>query len=236
MTSKRLLGLLGILISLAFLNGCATGPPATPTTLGEAALSRGDWREAKTHFAEALRLDSKAGRAWFGQAQAQWLGRDPEGSLRSLSSLSKVDRKLFLSEARSVYVDSLEGATEGRLHRDQSELALVSVRALSKLDPNRRGLASLLGRVLIAEAERWKWAGESEKSLLFYREACVVVPHSLEGWVGAAEILLKRGDGARSDAASCSRTRTSSNRWLDSNAYDSSAEPTLVRVRVASGK
>ena len=195
MTSKRLLRLLGILISLAFLNGCANGPPATPTMLGEAALAQGDWRQAKTHFAEALHIDSKAGRAWLGQAHAQWLGRDPEGSLRSLSSLSKVDRKLFLSEARSVYADSLEGATKGRLRQEKSELALVSVRALSKLDPNRRGLAPLLGRVLIGEAERWKWAGDSEKALSFYREACVVVPDSLEGWVGAAEILLKRGDG-----------------------------------------
>lgn len=195
MTSKRLLGLLGILISLAFLNGCANGPPVTPTMLGEAALSQGDWRKAKTHFAEALRIDPKAGRAWLGQAHAQWLGRDPEGSLRSLSSLSKINRKLFLSEARNVYVDSLEGATEGRLRRDHSKLALVSVRTLSKLDPNRRGLASLLGRVLISEAERWKWAGDSEKSLSFYREACVVVPDSLEGWVGAAEILLKKGNG-----------------------------------------
>jgi predicted Zn-dependent protease len=123
------------------------------------------------------------------------MGRDSEAALRSLSSLSKTDRRLFLSEARSDYAEALESATEKRLDREKTQSALTSVRALSKLDPHRRGLASLLGRVLVAEAERSKWASHSEQALSFYREACSVDPGSLEAWVGAAEILLRMGHG-----------------------------------------
>jgi tetratricopeptide (TPR) repeat protein len=123
------------------------------------------------------------------------MGRDGEGALRSLSSLSKVDGALFKAEARTVYGDALEEATRQRLDRDKSESALLAARALSKFDPKRRGLRSILGQALIAEAGRLNWQGDRDRALALYREACVVVPSSLPAWVGAAEILLQRGQG-----------------------------------------
>ena len=193
--SRRILIFPILLLAAALLQGCVSGPPPTAVELGEAALSQGDWRSAKTHFADALRGDSRLGRAWLGQARAQLMARDPEGSLRSLSSLSKIDRDLFRGEARVPYGDALEGATRSRLGQKKPESALVAVRALSKLEPDRRGLSSLLGRVLIAEADHRKWQGDSARALMLYREACTVVPGTLEAWIGAAEILLEMGQG-----------------------------------------
>lgn len=191
----RLSFLLPTLIVVALLQGCASGPPPTPVELGEAALSEGDWRVAKTHFAEALRSDARMGRAWLGQSRAQLMGRDAEGALRSLSSLSKADRNLFQREARAVYGDALEAAVGQRLDLKKSESALVAARALSRLDSKRRGLRSILGRALVAEAGRLSWQGDRDRALALYREACAVVPGTLQAWVGAAEILLEMGQG-----------------------------------------
>ena len=193
--SQRLLGLPFFLLAAVLLQACASGPPPTPVELGESALSEGDWRSAKSYFAEALRIDSGLGRAWLGQARAQLLARDPERSLKSLSSLSKTDRGLFLGEGRDPYVDALEAAAKSRLGRKKPGAALVAARALSKLDPDRRGLSSLLGRALIGEADQQKWKGERERALTLYREACVVVPGTLDAWVGTAELLLESGRG-----------------------------------------
>ena len=195
MMSTRSWPLLPLLLVALLAQGCASGPPPTPTELGEAALVEGDWRSAKTHFAEALRTDARFGRAWLGQARAQLMARDPEGALRSLASLSKVDRELFRGQARDVYAGSLEGATRRRLDQKKTESALVAARALLKLDADRRGLPSLLGRALLGEAARWKWLGRRDAALVLYREACVVVPGKLDAWVGAAEILLENGKG-----------------------------------------
>jgi tetratricopeptide (TPR) repeat protein len=185
----------GLVIALGLVLGCASGPPPTPVELGEAALERGDWRAAKTHFAEALRLDAEQGRAWHGQARAQLRGRDPEGALRSLSSLARADAETFSGEARSTYTDSLEAVTRLRLDREQSEAAMVAVRALVDLDPERRGLARLLGSALVREAERRRLLGDRDSALALYREACRVVPQTLEAWVGAVEILLEAKKG-----------------------------------------
>jgi tetratricopeptide (TPR) repeat protein len=198
MASKRYWTVLFLCFAALLLHACASGPPPTAVERGEAALASGDWRLAKTHFAEALRADSRSGRAWFGQARAQLAGRDPEGTLRSLSSLSKVDRALFEGDARAIYVEGLDAATRQRLGREQSEAALVAVRALMKLEPDRRGLDSLLGRALVAEAARRRWLGDRKGALTLYREACQVVPNTLDAWLGAAEILIefKRGKEA----------------------------------------
>jgi len=191
MTSKRILTVLVLCLGTLLLHGCASGPPPTAVELGETALASGDWRAAKTHFAEALRVDSRSGRAWFGQARAQLAGRNPEGALGSLSSLSRVDRPLFVGGARSTYAEGLEAAARQRLRREQSEAALVAIRALVKLEPERRGLRPLLGRALVDEAGRMRWLGDRSGALVLYREACRVVPHTLDAWLGAAEILLE---------------------------------------------
>jgi tetratricopeptide (TPR) repeat protein len=191
MRTLRLSFLLPALLLVVLLQGCASGPPPTPIELGEAALAEGDWSSAKSHFADALRMDARVGRAWLGTARAQLMARDAEGALRSLGRLSKVDRNLFLSDARESYGDALDGAARLRLDRKKSESGLVAVRALSKLDPERRGLSSLLGRALIAEAGRRSWQGDRARALALYREACAVVPGKLDAWIGAAEILLE---------------------------------------------
>ena len=187
-------------LTLLFVAGllcqaCAGGPPPTAVELGESALSQGDWRSAKKHFAEALRIESRFGRAWLGQARTQLMARDPEGSLRSLSSLSKVEPALFRIEGREPYLQALDGAARSRLAHQKNESALVAVRALAKLDPDRRGLGPLLGQALIGEADRRKWKSERSQALALYREACIVVPGKLDAWVGAAEILLEQGQG-----------------------------------------
>ena len=146
---RPMLGLLALCLVLSWIPGCASGPPPTPTELGEEALAQGDWRSAKGHFGEALRLDDRDGRAWLGLARAQLAGRDPEATLRSLSKLAKVDPERFRGEAREFYADSLDAVVRERLERDQFEAALQAVRVLAKLEPNRRGLPRLLGLSLV---------------------------------------------------------------------------------------
>lgn len=191
MLATSMLGLvLGVVLGLA--SGCASGPPPTPTDLGNRALAEGDWRTAKGHFAEALRLEATNGSAWLGQAQAQLAGRDAEATLRSLSSLAKVDPERFRVDAQGVYADGLEAAVGQRLDRNQSESALQAVRALVKLEPKRSGLSRLLGLSMVREADRLRLMGDREAALSLYREACRVTPLELDAWVGAAEILLEK--------------------------------------------
>ena len=109
--------------------------------------------------------------------------------------LNPVDRALFSGDARSTYVDSLEAATSVRLAREQSEAALVAARALVKLEPDRQDLDQLLGRTLVAEAERRRWLGDQQAALSLYREATHIVPNTLDAWVGAAEILIELKQG-----------------------------------------
>jgi len=194
LSTRRLLARLIISCLLGLVSGCASGPPPSATDLGEQALAEGDWRSAKTHFAEALRMDSADGRAWLGQAGAQLAGRDPEGALRSLSSLNQADPEWFRRQAQDTYGDSLESASRQRLDRKQTEAALGAVRALKKIEPKRSGLDRLLGRVLVAEADRRRLAGDREAALAFYREACAATPQSLDAWIGAAEILLEQNE------------------------------------------
>jgi tetratricopeptide (TPR) repeat protein len=199
MASKRIWTVLSLCLSLCLAvllaSACASGPPPTAVERGEAALADGDWRSAKAHFAEALQAESGSGRAWLGQARAQLAGRDPEGALRSLSSLSRVDRPLFDVDGRAVYLAGLEGATRLRLRRDQSKAALEAARALTRLEPDRPNLDRLLGSALVAEAARRRWLGESRPALSLYREACQVVPATLDAWLGAAEILIELNQG-----------------------------------------
>jgi tetratricopeptide (TPR) repeat protein len=195
MTSKRIFALLLLALLLGLAAGCASGPPPSALERGEAALEQGDWRAAQTHFAQALRLDPQLARAWLGQARAQLAGRDPEAALSSLGRLSQVDPALFSGEAAVIYVEALEAATQVRLQRHQAQAALVSARTLVKLAPERRGSDRLLGQALLAEAERRRLLGENGPALALYREACAVAPHSLEAWVGAAELLLEAGKG-----------------------------------------
>jgi tetratricopeptide (TPR) repeat protein len=195
MASKRFWIALVLCLAALLSNACATGPPLTPVESGEAALASGDWRSAKKHFAEALRAEAGFGRAWLGQARAQLAGRDPEGALRSLSSLSRVDRCVFDGAGQATKAEGVEAAARLRLRRDQSEAALIAVRAWVELEPDRRGLDPLLGRALIAEAARRRWQGDPTAALTLYREACQVVPSTLDPWLGAAEILIEQNHG-----------------------------------------
>ena len=183
--------LFGVLLAF-WLQACASGPPPTPTALGEAALAEGDWRTARRHFGEALQLDSRNGRAWVGQARAQLAGRDPEAALQSFSRLAKIDADRFRGEALPDYADALEAAAQARLARRKPDAALAAVRALAQLEPDRHGLNRLLGRALAAEAERRRLLGERGPALSLYREACRVAPQELDAWVAAVEILLEQ--------------------------------------------
>ncbi|MEM9174703.1 MAG: tetratricopeptide repeat protein [Myxococcota bacterium] len=177
------------------LAGCASGPPPTPTDQGWTALEAGDWRSAKTHFAEALRVDDRDARAWHGQAAAQLSGRDAAAALRSLGSLSKVDSARFAGAARETYAEALELAVSQRIARKQAAPALAAARALASLDPNRRGLGPLLGRALMAAAHHERLRGRTDAALALYKEAAERVPADLDAWVGAVEILLERKRG-----------------------------------------
>lgn len=192
---RRFVGVVLLALLVALFEGCASGPPPTDTELGEQALARGDWRQARSHFSIALRKDPRAGRAWLGQARAQIEGRDPEAALRSLSSLAKVDRERFTGEGRSVYANALHEAAVARLARGQSQAALVAARALAKLEPERRGLERVLGEALLAEASRFRLRGNREAAFALYQEAAQTVPQRLEGWLGAAEILIESNRG-----------------------------------------
>ena len=185
--------LAGTLLVAAFIiQACASGPPPSATDLGWSALEAGDWRGAETHFAKALALDARDGRAWHGRAKASLAGRDPEAALRSLGQLAKVDPARFKGAARDTYSETLAAAVRARLDRNQSEGALVAARTLSALEPTRPGLASLLGEALIGEADRKRLAGDQDAALALYGEVCRVRPGALQGWVGAVEILLEK--------------------------------------------
>jgi len=192
---RRFIGIVLLALLLALFEGCASGPPPTDTELGEQALARGDWRQAKNHFSIALRKDPRAGRAWLGQSRAQIEGRDPEAALRSLSSLAKVDPERFSGEGRPVYAKALHEAAAARLAKGQSQAALVAARALAKLEPGRRGLDRVLGEAILAEAGRLRLRGNREAAFALYQEAAKVVPQRLEGWLGAAEILIESNRG-----------------------------------------
>ena len=192
---RRFIGVVLLALLVALFEGCASGPPPTDIELGEQALARGDWRQARTHFSIALKKDPRAGRAWLGQARAQIDGRDPESALRSLSSLAKVDRERFSGEGRPVYANALHEATVARLSQGQSQAALVTARALAKLEPERRGLDRVLGEAILAEASRFRLRGNREAAFALYQEAAQVVPQRLEGWLGAAEILIESNRG-----------------------------------------
>lgn len=182
---------LGLLLTVA----CASGPPPSATELGWRALEAGDWRTARAHFATALEADAADGRAWHGRARAELAGRDPEAALRSLGALSKRDADRFARAARPTYAAVLEAVVPVRLDRKQSEAALQAARALAQLEPARAGLAQVLGRALLAQADHRRLRGHVGDALALYREACQVVPERLEAWVGAAEILLERRQG-----------------------------------------
>lgn len=175
--------------------GCASGPPPTETELGEQALGRGEWHEARIHFAIALRTDPRDGRAWLGQAKAQIGERDPEAALESLGSLAEVDPVHFRELGRTAYADALEGAAVGRLNRKKTPQALEAARALKKLDPERAGLDRLLGNAILAEASRLRRRGQVRPAFALYQEATRVVPQRLEGWLGAAEIMIESNQG-----------------------------------------
>jgi tetratricopeptide (TPR) repeat protein len=192
----RLLALVLLVLSVALVDGCANGPPPTETELGEQALDRGDWRAARIHFAIALRIEPRDGRAWLGQARAQNAGREPEAALASLKSLTRADPALFQgAEGRATYADALHGAAVERLARKQPKQALAAARALAKLDPERRGLNRLLGDVALAEAGRLRLRGDRNGAFALYQEASRIVPQRLEGWLGAAEIMIEANQG-----------------------------------------
>lgn len=178
-------------------SGCASGPPPTATELGWRAIAARDWASARTHFEAALREDGADGRAWHGRAAAQLGARDPEGALTSLGRLARVDPDRFRGEAAETHGDVLAAATRLRLDRRQRTEALQAARALARLEPARRGLAGLLGEALVAEGDRLRMEGRREDALALFEEATRVLPGRLEGWVGAAEILLELRQGKR---------------------------------------
>ncbi len=199
-SARRGRAALGLLVVGVLLQACASGPPPTATDLGEQALERGDWRSARNQFTIALRSDPRNGRAWLGQARAELAGRDPEAALGSLGNLARVDRARWLDpdQGKPVYADALEAATRRRIGRKQTEAALAAVRGLAQIDPDRRGLDRLLGDALLAEGDRLRLLGQRAPAYALFEEACRVVPHRLEAWLGAAEILIetRKGPGA----------------------------------------
>jgi tetratricopeptide (TPR) repeat protein len=192
---RHLAGLALLVLFVALVEGCASGPPPTPTELAEQALLRGDWRMAQRQFEVVLHTDPRNGRAWLGAARAHLVGHDPEQALSSLGMLARVDPLRFKGEARPTYADALEGVTKLRLARKQTPSALVAVRALAKLDPERRGLNRILGDVILAEADRLRLRGDRQAAFALFQEATRVVPQMLSGWIGAAEMLIESEQG-----------------------------------------
>lgn len=192
---RRSLIVVALLIANFALPACVNGPPPTDVELGELALARGDWRQAKIHFAIALNRDSRNGRAWLGQAKAEVAGRDPEAALRSIKSLAQVDPATFQSDSRATYADALHGAAAARLAQKQTPAALVAARALAKLDPERTGLVRLMGDTLLAEAGRLRLVGQPKAAFTLFREAAQIAPQRLDAWIGAAEIMIESNRG-----------------------------------------
>ena len=186
-----------VLSSMVGWIGCASGPPPSPTELGWQAVAARDWIAARTHFEAALRADAANGSAWHGRAEALLGARDAEGALKSLGRLAKVDPDRFRGEAAETHGNVLAASTRSRLDRDQPAAALQAARALARLEPRRRGLSGLLGDALVAAGDALRLEGRRDDALALLEEATRVLPGRLEGWIGAAEILLEKRDGKR---------------------------------------
>jgi len=192
---RHLAGLVSLVLFVALVEGCASGPPPTPTELAEQALLRGDWKTAQRQFEIALHTEPRSGRAWLGAARAHLAGHDAEQALSSLGMLARVDPPRFKGEGKPTYADALEGVTRLRLARKQTPSALVAVRALATLDPERRGLSRILGDAILAEADRRRLRGDRQAAFALFQEATRVVPQKLSGWIGAAEMLIESQQG-----------------------------------------
>lgn len=191
----RALRLLGAFcVGAMLVIACTHPPPLSETQLGEWALDNdGDWRQAKIHFALALRAEPRSARALHGQARAHLASRDPEAALASLGKIVKYDPAFFKAKAQKTYGDALEGVTIRRIAGKKTAAALVSARALAKLDPNRSGGKRLLGQALLAEADHRRLRGDRKTAYVLFEEASRVVPQEIAGWIGAAEILIEYG-------------------------------------------
>lgn len=189
----RPLGLVALLLVLAGLQGCRSGPPPSLVERGEAAYAIGEFRHAELLFGEALSLDSSDLRAIHGQARTVLALHDPEASLRLYAQLARVDRVYFVGVAQEDYPATLYAAAESRLAGGQPGSALKALRMLQKAEPSRRGLADLLGRTLTAQGERFAMHGRREQAMAMFKEAIHQTPQAADPYVGAAEILLASG-------------------------------------------
>lgn len=187
-----LIGVLGVACMLAM--ACTNPPPLSETQLGEWALDNdGDWRQAKIHFALALRAEPRSARALHGQARAHLAARDPEAALASLGKIVKYDPAYFKTKAGATYGNALEAVTVRRIAGKKTQAGLVSARALVKHDPNRTGVKRLLGQALLAEADHRRLRGDRKTAYVLFEEASRVAPQEIAGWIGAAEILIEYG-------------------------------------------
>ena len=185
----------GMLVALLMggLTACHSGPPPTLVEQGEAAMTRGAYREAGGYFEQALAANARDVRAMHGRARVARIERDPESALRYYSKISSVDRAYFESAARDDYAHALLDAGNARLKRGKPGAAVEALRALQRVKPMQKGAVDALSRALTAQGERLNMLGRRDESLAHYREAIRLTPHSASAYVGAAEVLLASG-------------------------------------------
>jgi tetratricopeptide (TPR) repeat protein len=182
-----------VAVLLLLFAACQSGPPLSLVDQGEAALSRGAFREADGYFERALAANPADPTALHGRAKVARIQRDPERALRYYGQISKVDRAYFRSATRDDYALALLDAGNDRLRRGKPASALQALRVLQHTKPGQKGAEDALSRALTAQAERLNMLGKRNEALAHYREAIGLTPHLAAPYVGAAEVLLASG-------------------------------------------
>jgi len=184
--------LLGLVLAVSGLPGCARGPAPTPLERADAAYAAGRLDEARALYVESQRAHPEtAARALLGLGRVTLALGDPDAAVEALGQLKRSDQRQFDTSARDDYARALFEAAEQRLGTDDDiEGALRLLRKLRLFDKAYPGGAAALATAHTRMGEQLSRQGQRTRALVHFAQARALKPGSADAWVGAAEILI----------------------------------------------